>query len=82
MKIKCSILYFGYFGNHFQIILTTHDSILSLIFGSMSELELFKWMRVLIKNSNTMELGNCLEKHKDLKSKSKWSYKNIQHVEP
>jgi hypothetical protein len=66
MKTRWSSLFFGSFGLHFQIKLSTHGSNLNSIFVIMSELEFFLLMRVLIQNFNTMDLVKFLEKNKKL----------------
>jgi hypothetical protein len=66
MKIRCSSLLFGYFVPHFQIKLSIHASNFNSIFVSMSELELFLLMGVLIPNFKTMDLVKILEKNQKL----------------
>jgi hypothetical protein len=53
MKIRWSFLFFGSFGPHFQIKLSTHGSNLNPIFVIMSELKFFLLMGVLTQNFNT-----------------------------
>jgi hypothetical protein len=63
MKIRCSSSFFGSFGPHFQIKLSTHGSNLNSIFVIMIELEFFLLMRVLIQNFKTVDLVKFLEKN-------------------
>jgi hypothetical protein len=66
MKIRWSSLFFGSFALHFQMNLSIHDSNFNFRFVSMSELELFLLMGVLIPNFNTMDLVKFLEKNQKL----------------
>jgi hypothetical protein len=66
MKIRWSSLFLGSFAPHFQIKLSIHASNFNSRFVSMSELELFLLMGVLIPNFNTMDLVKILEKNKNL----------------
>ena len=66
MKIRWSSLFYGSFGHHSQIKLSTHGSNLNSIFIMMSELKFFLLMRVLTQNFNTMDLVKYLEKNKKL----------------
>jgi hypothetical protein len=58
--------FFGSFAQHFQIELSIHGSNCNSKFVSMSELELFLLIGVLIPNFNTMDLVKILEKNKKL----------------
>jgi hypothetical protein len=60
MKIRWSSLFFGSFGYHFQIKLSTHGSNLNSIFVIMSELEFFSLTRVLTQNFNPVDLVKFL----------------------
>jgi hypothetical protein len=62
MKIRWSSLFFGFFGHHFQIKLSTHASNLNSIFVIVSELEFFLLKRVLTQNFNSVELVKFLGK--------------------
>jgi hypothetical protein len=66
MKIRCSSLFWGSFAPHFQIKLSIHASNLNSRFVSMSELELFLLIGILIPNFNTMDLVKILEKYQKL----------------
>jgi hypothetical protein len=66
MKIRWSSLFFGSFGDYFQIKLSIHASNLNSRFVSMSELELFLLGGVLTPNFNTMNLVKILEKNQKL----------------
>jgi hypothetical protein len=66
MKIRWSSLFFGSFAPHFQIKLSIHGSNCNSRFVSMSEVELFLLMGVLIQNFNTMDLVKILEKNQKL----------------
>jgi hypothetical protein len=61
MKIRWSFFFFGSFAPHFQIKLSIHASNFNSRFVSMSELEFFLLMGVLIPNFNTMDLVKILE---------------------
>jgi hypothetical protein len=65
MKIRLSFLFLGSFAPHFQIKLSMQGSNLNSKFVSMSELELFLLMGVLIPNFNTADLVKFLEKMKN-----------------
>jgi hypothetical protein len=62
MKIRWFFLLFGFFAHHFQIELYIHGSNCNSRFVSMSELELFLLMGVLIPNFNIVDLVKILEK--------------------
>jgi hypothetical protein len=66
MKIKWSSLFFGSFGHHFQIKLSTHGSNLNSTFVIMSELEFFLLTRILTQNFNAVDLVKFLEKNQKL----------------
>jgi hypothetical protein len=66
MKIRWSSLFLGSFASHFQITLSIHASNFNSRFASLSELELFLLMEVLIPNFNTMDLVKILEKNQKL----------------
>jgi hypothetical protein len=66
MKIWWSYNFFGSFGPHFQIRLSTHDSNLISISVNMSELKFILLMGVLTQDFNTMDLVKFLEKNQKL----------------
>jgi hypothetical protein len=66
MKIRWSSLVLGSFAIHFQIKLSTYDSILNSMFVIRSELKFFLFTGVLTQNFNTMDLVKFVEKNKKL----------------
>jgi hypothetical protein len=66
IKIRWFFFFCGSFAPLFQIKWSIHASNLNPTFVSMSELELFLLMGVLIPNLNTMYLVKILEKNQKL----------------
>jgi hypothetical protein len=82
MKFRWYSIFFGSSVHHFEIKLSIHGINLNPTFVSISELEFFLLMGILIQNSNTLKLIKFLETNKMLHIQIIVVALKMHHVEP